>query len=419
MIAAAMLILPMGVDAQTNWLRDEILERNPLREGANFNVAANNGNRATQEGLFTTTDEFGTAHFFRGTHELNNNVIFAGHQWKILRIDGNGNIRLIYNGECLGNNCEINGNDAGMDATIGLKSFSIGAHCDASLYADNSSCGFYNRFSDTDLYLSIYNWFVDNITDGSRQKVINNTSFCYDRSMPTRELPSPEGHWQWWQMPQNPAHWNHALYAASARLGIINDVQPTLNCHREEDEFNLPIGLITADELAMAGFRRNIINTDMFLSNGITAIYDDGWYTGSYGIYWTMTPSAIHPTGGPQVFVFNTTEEEGDSWHVEANIRHKSAALRPVLSLHGDVTVIGDGSSENPFVVIGMEERPEEPGNGNENENNNNSDNDGTDSGETTTNNPQTSVSGMLAYGTLALSSVAGIATLNRKKKRN
>ena len=39
---------------------------------------------------------------------LNNNLIFAGMQWKIIRINGDGSVRLIYNGECPNDTCTIN-----------------------------------------------------------------------------------------------------------------------------------------------------------------------------------------------------------------------------------------------------------------------------------------------------------------------
>ena len=433
MIAAAMLVLPIGTEAATSWLREEILERNPLREGANFNVAANNTNRAAQEGLFSIPDEFGTAHFFRGTHELNNNVIFAGHQWKILRIEGNGNIRLIYNGECPNNDCDINGNDVGLRATIGRTSFNDGFGChgyfgyDSWLedcewtgggpdtrfvgYMHGTICDTYENCHknthDSTIKTFVDNWFNTSITGQDRTKVIGNTPFCADRSFPTRDIP---GFWSMEDISNLGGPIGTRLvstvYGAGSRLGVVNDVQPTLICPRVEDRLTMPVGLITADELALAGFRRNIINTDMFLANGIRAEYEDGlWYLGSFGHYWTMSPSAQHPTGGAQVFLFNTSEIHGESRHVSQEL-----GVRPVLSLNGDVTVTGDGSSENPFIVLGMEERPEE-------ENNTNNDNEvGTETPPT--NNPQTSVSGVLAYGMFAVGSVSGIAALHRNKNK-
>ena len=50
-------------------------------------------------GLYAAEDEYGISYYYRGSRKhLNNNLIFAGFQWKIIRINGDGTIRLIYNG---------------------------------------------------------------------------------------------------------------------------------------------------------------------------------------------------------------------------------------------------------------------------------------------------------------------------------
>ena len=51
----------------------------------------------SEQGLYKTTDDFGSTYFFRGD-VTNNNVYFEGFYWKIVRINGDGSIRLIYNG---------------------------------------------------------------------------------------------------------------------------------------------------------------------------------------------------------------------------------------------------------------------------------------------------------------------------------
>ena len=51
----------------------------------------------SEQGLYKTTDDFGSTYFFRGDVN-NNNVYFGGFYWKVLRINGDGSIRLIYNG---------------------------------------------------------------------------------------------------------------------------------------------------------------------------------------------------------------------------------------------------------------------------------------------------------------------------------
>ena len=51
----------------------------------------------SEQGLYKTTDDFGSTYFFRGD-VTNNNVYFGGFYWKVVRINGDGAIRLIYNG---------------------------------------------------------------------------------------------------------------------------------------------------------------------------------------------------------------------------------------------------------------------------------------------------------------------------------
>ncbi len=50
-------------------------------------------------GLYATEDEYGTSYYYRGKKsELNNNIIWGGFQWKIVRINGDESIRLLYHG---------------------------------------------------------------------------------------------------------------------------------------------------------------------------------------------------------------------------------------------------------------------------------------------------------------------------------
>ena len=51
----------------------------------------------SEQGLYKTTDDLGLTYFFRGD-VTNNNVYFGGFYWKIIRINGDGTIRLVYNG---------------------------------------------------------------------------------------------------------------------------------------------------------------------------------------------------------------------------------------------------------------------------------------------------------------------------------
>ena len=63
----------------------------------------------SEVGLYKTEDDYGNSYIFRGD-VTNNNVLFGGYYWKIIRTNGDNSIRLIYNGEtanATGNNTAI------------------------------------------------------------------------------------------------------------------------------------------------------------------------------------------------------------------------------------------------------------------------------------------------------------------------
>ena len=64
----------------------------------------------SEVGLYKNVDDYGDVYYYRGDVQ-NNNVHFGGFYWKIIRTNGDGSIRLIYNGKtanATGNNTAIN-----------------------------------------------------------------------------------------------------------------------------------------------------------------------------------------------------------------------------------------------------------------------------------------------------------------------
>ena len=51
----------------------------------------------SEQGLYAIADDYGTSYIYRGD-VLNNNVYFGGFYWKIIRMNGDGSIRMIYSG---------------------------------------------------------------------------------------------------------------------------------------------------------------------------------------------------------------------------------------------------------------------------------------------------------------------------------
>ncbi len=90
----------------------------------------------SEVGLYQTTDNDGDTYFYRGDIK-NNNVKFAGFYWKIIRVNGDGSIRLIYNGT------KPNSNEMNASSVTGIgvaynKKYSDPAYV-GYMYGDNFS----------------------------------------------------------------------------------------------------------------------------------------------------------------------------------------------------------------------------------------------------------------------------------------
>ena len=73
-------------------------------ENVNF---ANVATTAADSGIFTAADDDGASYYYRGV--INNNwVSFAGFYWRIIRINGDGSIRMIYSGTASSNHTGAN-----------------------------------------------------------------------------------------------------------------------------------------------------------------------------------------------------------------------------------------------------------------------------------------------------------------------
>ena len=333
---------PCIVEAPIPPAKGDIKNNNNVRNGnPDFTVVANAANRDQEEGIWRIPDEHGTAYVFRGTHEgLNNNVIFAGHQWKILRIEGNGNIRLIYNGLCPNNTCAINGSTAAASTTIGSSVFNSQANHNRFIgYMHGSASGTFAQqhanINNSTIKTFVDNWFNNpaNISATSRAMIANNTLFCSDRSIGNQVLHT---------------FWGFGAINANSGTGVVgtaygtgerlrhgnglNNFSPTLVCPREEDRLLLPVGLITMDEFAMAGGRYGLNNFELYLRTN--------------QLFRTMSP-AFYGTTSAAVYNVSTSGSDGALLGV-----HNSSGVRPVISLNSDVVFSsGNGSTATPFIV--------------------------------------------------------------------
>ena len=86
---------------------DESLQRITLADVYTYKIAST---LRSEQGLYAAPDDYGTSYIYRGDVE-NNNVYFGGFYWKIIRMNGDGSIRMIYSGttpDATGNATSIN-----------------------------------------------------------------------------------------------------------------------------------------------------------------------------------------------------------------------------------------------------------------------------------------------------------------------
>ncbi|MDD4734329.1 MAG: hypothetical protein PHU05_05765, partial [Bacilli bacterium] len=301
-----------------------------------------NINGDSENVMYKTLDDYGASYYFRGAKDyVNNNIIFAEHQWKIVRINGNGSIKLIYNGTCLNNSCSIN--TTGTSTQIGTSKFDTN-YRDAKyigyMYSPSGTTTSTSRAQATTNTTSstiktyLDNWYGANIHNTKYKDYISDTLFCNDRQLESEVGGAATGTGFGVNSETN--------YAARYRL--YTKKTPSLLCGLKNDRFTVsdesigngnltyPVGLITADEIALAGFNYGTNNSTNYL------------YTNQH--WWSLSPYYVDFSGGAYAWYMNSM---GSLNQIYVNY---VIGVRPGVSIHSDVRVTGTGTSSNPYIVV-------------------------------------------------------------------
>ena len=357
----------------------EILEDNELQEETTsmFNYASNGmylsgvseegqPQYATDEsqvtnGLYSMEDEDGTSYYFRGNVD-NNNVQFgeytedyyvynvgsryfqslescteassgsvdctqvklasAGDKmyWKIVRVNGDGSLRLIYNGT----SANPDNSDLAHSYAIGQVPYNLEVN-------DPKYTGYtYDRdTNEIDSYIKreVDIWYENALGDTIYDSKVIGGRFCSDSSG-YRDEP---------MLGDVFASFDRlgSAYGKVMGLEMQENVTPTLKCPVTSESYGgsyrLKAGLITADELALAGESLAVVGNS-YLSIGNSNIY-----------YWSMSPFRFF-IGYAYVWF------EGEflsGYGVDSNY-----GVRPVINVVTDNGFAsGDGTASSPYVI--------------------------------------------------------------------
>lgn len=245
-----------------------------------------NDGMTNESGLFQTEDEKGISYYYRGISS-NNYVYFAGILWRITRINGDGTVRLITQDT--------------MD-TSKFNNLSNDLKYAGYKYIDENGLE-----QDSALKESVDNWYNSLLL--KYDDVIVNGDYCNDIS--SRE--------------------ENSITYFGAYDRLVNG-QSTLKC--ENGLYELKVGLLSADEVALAGYtqyqQQPYVNNYNYLYNSsVWSTMSPSRFQKNIMYYYTVYPSYLN-----QLAVTN------------------SYKFRPVINLGNDILVIsGDGTVNNPYTI--------------------------------------------------------------------
>lgn len=309
--------------------------------------------------LAATEDDYGTSFYYRGIN-ANNYVKFANKCWRIVRITGDGSIKIVlhndntngyanpcsssYNSESAGfakysgSNYETAFNSGAQDNTyVGFMYGTAGATSYTATHANiNKSV----------ILTNLETWYKRGMTSYTNK--LADVIWCGDKSKNSNSL----GYGQ-----------NSTGYGANLRL-IGDDIKPSLICPLDADggklskytvsdttygngDLTYKVGLLTADEVAFAGsvYDGNDVAAMTYLIENATAAQAEAESDaqGKYA-YYLMSPSSGGGFAIYNYFIYSLGQMGGI-------MLQASLGLRPAVALLSTTEVTGSGTSSDPYVV--------------------------------------------------------------------
>ena len=302
---------------------------------------------ASEALLASTEDDYGTSYYFRGA-VTNNYVEFANKCWRIVRVGGDGSVKLILHNDntakaanpCASANNSTSAAFARFSGTTYTSAFNTN-------YNDNAYVGFkygtvgsstyettHANTNNSTILTNLETWYTNNLK--TYESVIDDTVWCNDKTNVTDTSYNP---WGYSNVTGLGYGTNVTYYGATQRLvgtsGSAGGTGPSLKCNGELSKINSKVGLITADELAYAGYAYAKNNTTTYLQENATDTY-----------WWSLSPNYFN---GYSAYVWYVCGSIGsfDNFNDVFNTN----GVRPSISLKSTTNVTGEGTSSTPYII--------------------------------------------------------------------
>ena len=339
---------------------------------------------ASNEAVMSLTpDDYGISYYFRG-NVRNNFVSFAGMCWRIVRITGDGSIKLaLYDYSSA--SCTNTGDDLAYARYNGN---TYTTKFNEKIY-DNAYIGFMYGTPKSNTYAATHaninksailqnleTWYKAKLTAYTEK--LADTIWCNDKStvkdvtmnrvgsengvLNKESIPFPGLGYQTENTVYGSGIRNYPLEESDNRFPC--GTGPSLICPKDNDggklskftvddtvngngNLDYKIGLLTVDEMVLAGMATiSAYYNNNYDENSVTSYLSSN---AAPTKYWTLSPIALY---GGDARVWNAY---GAGFLGVGFVFH-SGALRPAISLKSDVTISsGNGSVSNPFIITGSE----------------------------------------------------------------
>ena len=324
--------------------------------------------------LNNAPDDYGTSYYFRG-NVLDNYVSFADKIWRIVRINGDGSVRLVLD-DVVGEGSPFNFTGTTSSTSSVHNKFKIELlpsnnknNYDVKYTAppvrtmyliDNAYIGYMygatgsTNYDDTHKNVnnsgaktfidSWYETYIQNSNDNTKQfeSYLSDTLFCGDKSISsgngygyesteyngyTRNIPSNGTVSPSFECAKGENN-DYSRYTSKLNTEIVTSKGISVN-----NDLTHPIALITADEMTFAGAYRGTNNNYYYFSNS--------------NRFFTMTPAK----GNRESSIFSFDYRYGNGLCTNKTDLGEMG-YKPVVNLKNSVLVsTGDGTKNNPYTV--------------------------------------------------------------------
>ena len=319
----------------------------------------------TNEGINKTQDDYGTSYYYRGSAD-NNYVQFANMCWRIVRVTGNGAIKLVLQNnnstDCTASSnqeqflklksestpTKIRKEFAGSADTVALM-YKSGGIIKSPLAYNDSFTLLSNKINSDDTIaigeptISEENNYSEIFKNTTKGDVLKKLESWYEEKLSAYTDYLEDVIWC------NDKSYNtsNKYFGAYTRF---NSFAPSLVCPNDSLGGNLSkytvsdttkgngaltykIGLLTADELMFAGASSST-NTSFYL------------YVNSNDEWWTISPANYNGS----YYISFTYQDKIYS----LEIPYPSAYLRPAIAIKSTAIVGGTGTKTNPYVILAV-----------------------------------------------------------------